>query len=186
MTDRAALVALGLAELIRTLPEYDAYGDADTAYHNESPFRLAIGRLLKDWGDRLLDIAEFQGSFLSQDQTRTIDTLVECISDVFRLLNCSGRIAVNVQDVELLRELRCTDARIVRLLEESMGLSGDLRRSDMTSRWLLTTAGPFYRRMRRIARQAELRNQLLGLAPPSQRAAQRTLRAVGPRRAERR
>lgn len=186
MTDRAALVAPGLAELIRTLPEYDGYGDADVAYHTESPFRLAIGRLLKDWGDRLLDIAEFQGNFLTQDQARAVDTLVQRISDVFRLLNCSGRIVVDIANPELLRELRTTDARIVRLIEEALALASDLRRTDVSARWLRGTAGPFYRRLRRIARQAELRNQLLGLAEPAQVAARRATRGGHPRSEARR
>jgi hypothetical protein len=177
MTDRAAMVAPRLVDLIRALPEYEAYGDADTAYHSESPYRLAIGRLLKDWGDRLLDIAEFQGRFLSAEQARAIDALVQRISDVFRLLNCSGHIALDTRDRELLRELRGTDARLLRLLEESSELTGELRRSDMSVEWLRTTAGPLYRRLRRIRRQAQLRNELLGLTPeplakPAQRVAQ--------------
>jgi hypothetical protein len=173
MTDQAAHVLPVLGSILRALPEYEAYVDADSAYRQEAPWRLAVGREVKAWGDRLLDVAEGQGPHLGRRDAMVLDHLVATLTDLFRRLSCGGRVEAPPRENGSRERLRASDARILQLLEEGGALLAGLPRGELAAEWLQDEARLFYKGLRGLRREIEDRNRTLGLRPTP---------APGPRR----
>jgi hypothetical protein len=162
MTARTAAISSPvLAQVLEAFPDYDRYGNAQVAQEAESPYRLAMGRLLKEWGDRLLDVMEGQPSSLTRTQAITIDTLVRSITESFEVLNSAAPIAVDPRDGLRIEKLRRCDSAILRLLDEVLRLTNRLRQREFSGTWLTQNARPLYRRLRRLHRELAFRNALL-------------------------
>lgn len=163
MTDKAAQLSPALARILRALPEYEAYDDAESAYRQEAPWRLAVGREVKEWGDRLLDVAEWQGRHLSRRDALVLDHLVSTLTDLFRRLSCGGRVERAPRAGEARERLRACDARILQHLEEGGSLLAGMPRGELAAEWLQDEARLFYKGLRGLRREIEERNRALGL-----------------------
>ena len=163
MSDSAELYPLHFGEILNALPEYEEYRDPESSYRGEAPFRMALGNHIKDWGERLLDLSEFQGHLLPRRDHRVIDHLVSMITDLFRTLNCGGTIRKRFQDQSLARELRSCDARILRLIEDCTSILEGMHRGEWAGEWIEHDSRLFYRKLRELQRELRDRNLLLGL-----------------------
>ena len=174
MTGSAAAVVSGLmVEVFDHVPEYLEYDHADSVHVSESGYRVALGRVAKAWGDQLLDLAENPGNGLTRTETRTIDALLERISEIFAELNAFDHAELPSDDTRRRLQLREADASILDTVEEAAALMRRLRLTQGPSLWLQDNAGPVYRRLRRIARQLERRNQVLVGRPARSRSSRR-------------
>ena len=163
MTDSASLYPFYFGEVLNVLPEYEEYHDAESSYRGEAPYRMAVGRHVKEWGERLLDLSEFQGNILPRRDLRTVDHMVSTVTDIFSILNCGGHIRRSPFEEATRNELRACDARILRLLEEESVLLDGMHRSEWAGEWLEQDAREFYRKLRNLQRELLDRNLLLGL-----------------------
>ena len=165
MTDSASLYSPRLAEVMLLIPDYELYDDPEASYRGESPYRLFIGRMLKDWGDCLLDVAEYQGGYLQVGHTRIVDHLVGNITEVFGVLNCSRRLQLASGDDQSRNTLVNCDAQILRLLEECDRIVHEIGDGEDAVEWIEHDARSFYRKLRVLRQEIESRNDLLGIAP---------------------
>lgn len=161
----AAVVSSQMVDVFHHVPEYLDYDHADSVRDGESQYRVALGRVAKAWGDQLLDLVENPRSGLTRTETRTIDALLERISEVFAQLNAFDLEAFEKGDTQRRLQLREADGSILDTVEEGSALMRDLRLTQGTSLWLHDHAGAMYRRLRRLARQLEHRNAVLGGRP---------------------
>ena len=163
MTSHAAAVVSNLMiDVFHHVPEYRDYHRADSVRDGESNYRVALGRVAKAWGDQLLDLAENPSTGLTRTEARTIDALLERISEVFAQLNAFDLAELDSDDHQRRTELREADGTILDTVEEGAALMRDLRMTQGASFWLHDHAGAMYRRLRRLARQLEYRNAVLG------------------------
>jgi hypothetical protein len=163
MTDSAFLYPPHFGDVLNALPEYEEYLDAETAFRGEAPYRMALGRHIKDWGERLLDLSEYQGNLLPRRDMRIIDHLLGAITEIFGLLNCGGQVRRRPEEESDRRELRDADARLLRLLEEGSQLLEGMHRSEWAGEWIEHDSRAFYRKLRSIHREIRDRNLQLGL-----------------------
>ncbi len=161
MTASAAVASAELVEVFDTVPEYVDYDSVDAVREFETDYRVALGRITKAWGDALLDVAERPIAPLTQKEIRTIDALLERLSDVFEQLNDFERTRIRADEIGRREALREADARILRTLEETADFVHELHPSRAPSLWLQRRGGMVYRRLRRLAQQLRARNQVL-------------------------
>jgi hypothetical protein len=171
MTARTAAISSPvLAHILEAFPDYGCYGNSQVAQEAESPYRLAMGQLLKEWGDRLLDVLESQPSSLTRTQAITIDTLVRAITANFEILNSMDPVAVDPRDRRRIERLQRCDSTILQLLDEALHLTSLLRQREFSGSWLMQNARPLYRRLRRLQRELAMRNALLVPSPEGVRS----------------
>lgn len=163
MTDSAFLYPPHFGDVLRALPDYEAYQDAESAFRSEAPYRMALGRHIKDWGERLLDLSEYQGNLLPRRDMRVLDHLLGAITEIFGLLNCGGRILRRPVEPSDQKAMRDADARLLRLLEEGSELLDGMHRAEWAGEWIEHDARAFYRKLRSIHREIRDRNLQLGL-----------------------
>ncbi len=163
MSDSAELYPLHFGEVLNALPEYEDYLDPESSYRGESPFRMAVGKHIKGWGERLLDLSEFQGNLLPRRDHRILDHLVSMITDLFGTLNCGGSIRRQIAGSHLVDELENCDARILRLLEDCGSILEGMHRGEWAGEWIEHESRHFYRKLRQLQRELRDRNLLLGL-----------------------
>lgn len=161
MTANAAVVSVKLVELFDTIPDYVDYDSSDVVRDLESDYRVALGRVAKEWGDQLLDLAENPPTPLTRNESRTIDALLERISEIFQELNTfrDTRLPINDEDRRL--QLRRSDSAILRCIEQNAILMHGLQPHDGGSLWLHGHANAMYRRLRRLVRELHRRNKVL-------------------------
>ncbi len=169
MTASAALSSPALVKLLETLPDYAMYDDLDSTHMVESGYRLALGRILKTWGDRILDLAEQPGTSLTRSQGATVDQIMEQIGTCFRQLNAHEMSDCDTSSWRRARPLRQCDSMLLRVVESSQELATELRFREARGLWLERHGDSFHKRLRLAARQLERRNSLLGLKPLSAR-----------------
>ena len=153
------------AELVRVLerlPHYDLYQSGDKAIELESSYRVGVGRMVKSWGDQLLDIAEEKPRMLSRQQTGLIDNLLQEISEIFRVLNQLGALQP-FEDPRRVQSARHCDARLLNSLDEAHRLMLRLRQREFSGVWVEQNFKPFIRQLRHIERLLARRNRLLGV-----------------------
>jgi hypothetical protein len=163
MTDSANIYPFHFGEVLNVLPEYESYEDPESSYQGEAPYRIAVGRHVKEWGERLLDLSEFQGNVLPRRDLRIVDQMVSTVTDIFSVLNCGGQIERCPFETATQEELRACDARILRLLEEESTLMDGMHHSEWAGQWLEQDARDFYRKLKNLQRELLDRNLLLGL-----------------------
>ncbi|NNM32152.1 MAG: hypothetical protein HKO53_03760, partial [Gemmatimonadetes bacterium] len=113
-----------IASVLDALPDYSRYFQADRAHDEESPYRLALGRVAKDWGDQLLDIIEAKPTPLNHAQINLVDALLQGIGEIFRALNANGEIAPETLDARTMRALRRCDGELLTSLEVAQRTAG--------------------------------------------------------------
>lgn len=151
-----------LVGVLERLPHYDEYFDDGRAAELESAFRVGVGRMIKGWGDQLLDIAEAQPRTLSRQQTGMVDNLLHEIGEIFRVLNDMASLAPPSDDSRMESARRC-DSRLLDSLDEAHRLVLRLRQREFSSIWLEQNAKPLHRHLRHIEKLLERRNRLLGV-----------------------
>jgi hypothetical protein len=174
MTGTATVSFTRLATVIQRMPAYACYGSGRLAAAAERTWRLALGRQLKNCGDRLLRVVESQPELITDEQHGTIDRLIDDISEIFHRLNRSGPVSLRCGDAGVVAELEDLDLRLIVLLEETDALVAALVRDARASSWFGREAERLSRGLAAFGATAEERNLLLGLgwetpAPRSQR-----------------
>ena len=169
MTASAALSSPALVKLLETLPDYSMYDDLDTCHVVEAGYRLALGRILKAWGDRILDLVEQPGTSLTRSQHASVDQIMEQIGNCFRQLNAHETSDCDPSAWRRARPLRQCDSMLLRVIESSQDMASELRFREARGLWLERHGSAFHKRLRLAARQMERRNALLGLKPGSVR-----------------
>lgn len=158
----SADVASGcLIEVFDKVPDYSSYVDPDAIRPGEDGYRVAVGRLAKYWGDQLLEIAEDPPTPITGHDVHTLDILVETISALITQLNDLDRARPLESGSARDEALRIADASILKGLEETARLMGELVGPRTVSLWVRHHAGPVYRRLRRLGRDFARRNQVL-------------------------
>lgn len=163
MTGTATVAYTRLAHVIQRMPSYACYGSTLRAAAEERTWRLALGRQLKECGDRLLRIVEMQPEIITDEQHETIDGIVDEISAIFRRLNRQGQVHLGLGDTGTVAELEEHDLRLILLIEEAHALVSALARDTRSSSWFGREAARLSRDLGTIGAVAEERNFLLGL-----------------------
>jgi hypothetical protein len=159
MASYAKLSTQRIVHVLDAMPDYAKYTELQGATENETNFRLALGYVLKAWGDQLLDLAEEQPRALSRTQTRMVDTLLEGIGEVFHTLNSMQGMDEGTVPPELLD----SDARLLENLERAQRMILELRQREFSGVWIEKHAKPLFRALRRIEKILASRNDLLGI-----------------------
>jgi len=163
MTGTATVSYTRLAHVIQRMPSYDCYGSTLRAAAEERAWRLALGRQLKECGDRLLRVVEMQPEIITDEQHDTIDGLVDDISAIFQRLNRQGQVSLGLGDADTVVELEEHDLRLILLIEEAHALVSALARDTRSSSWFGREAPRLSRDLDAIGTVTEARNFLLGL-----------------------
>ena len=114
MTRSASLSIPELSSLMDKMPIYRSYRSASEAAAAEHEFRHALGALLKECGERLLNVADSKSQILSSAMEDKIDDLVDGIEYLAgRGLVDPDRVGVTgVPVFKRVRALICQQPRI--------------------------------------------------------------------------
>jgi hypothetical protein len=152
-----------LTALIERMPKYNNYKTLDDASTAERVFRRALGHMIKECGNRLLNVAEHRTQLLSAEQRDMIDILVDRIATILRRLDREGIICL-VGDCETtIAELEEIDTRLILLVEEALTLVHNLNCGVPSARWFRKEANLLSRDLNAFSEATEERNYLLGL-----------------------
>ena len=163
MFNSARLSTSALIDLMERMPAYCTYRSEDEAAAAERVFRHALGGLLKDCGDRLLNVAERKGQLLGAEQNDMIDELIDRISVIFRRLDREGTVCLVGDCRTTIAELEELDTRLILLVEEAALLVRNLEGGVPSTSWFQQDAGRLCRDLESFSEMAEERNYLLGL-----------------------
>lgn len=152
-----------MVELMEQLPVYAAYRSEGDAADAERTFRYALGGILKDCGDRLLNVSDEQPQLLGAEQNATIDALVNRIGTIFRRLDREGTVCLVGNCSATIAELEELDTRLILLVEEATDLVGKLESEVPSAAWFKQEAGRLSSDLDAFSEMAEERNYLLGL-----------------------
>lgn len=160
----AASVSLDqMTRLMEHLPRYATYASRRRAVDAEREFRRSLGGLLKQCGDRLLDVAERRAEMLSSEQEEIIDLLVDHISSIFRRLDREGQVIIAGDPQETVAELEELDNRLLLLVEHALILTRALDEKSPPDHWFRNQAVLLSQDLADLSHTAEERNYLLGL-----------------------
>ncbi len=149
--------------LMEKIPDYRDYRTTAEAATKEREFRHALGMMLKDCGEYLLNVAEKKSQFLSTEMQSMIDNLVDRIGVIFRRLDREGLVCL-VGDYETtISELEELDARLLLLVEEAMDLVHRLECGVPAASWFKAEATILSQDLATFSEMTEERNYLLGL-----------------------
>ena len=160
----AAILPEALVDVFEHVPEYRDYEDSDAVKSSESEFRISLGRVIKAWGDQLLDVAENRSTPLSRQELESIDVILGEIAELFDQLNRFQPTRLTAGERARRDRLRRADARIIAIMEEadrSIQLLRDRRRA---ARWLDDEAASMAQSLQALVTGLERRNDVL-LAP---------------------
>ena len=163
MFQTARLSTPAMIDLMERMPAYCTYRGEDEAAAAERVFRHALGGLLKDCGDRLLNVAERKSQLLGAEQNAMIDELIDRISAIFRRLDREGTVCLVGDCHATIAELEELDTRLILLVEESALLVRRLEGGVPANSWFKDEAGQLCRDLETFSEMAEERNYLLGL-----------------------
>ena len=151
-----------LVGVLERLPHYDEYCDDGRAAELESAFRVGVGRMVKSWGDQLLDIVEAKPRALSRQQADVVDTLLQEIGEIFHVLNDMASLQPQTDSTRMESARRC-DSRLLQSLDEAHRLVLRLHQREFSSIWLEQNATPLQRHLRHIEKLLSRRNRLLSV-----------------------
>ena len=83
-----------MTSLMEKMPAYSAYRTEHHAADAERIFRRALGMMLKECGDHLLNVVERKAQILSSEHEHLIDSLVDRIGLIFRRLDREGEVCL--------------------------------------------------------------------------------------------
>lgn len=162
MPARAAVIAPEpLVDVFEHVPEYTDYDQPDSVKSSESEYRISLGRVIKAWGDQLLDVAENSDTPLSHEEMQSIDEILGGIAELFDELNRFRPTSVSDQESARVDRLRRADALIIALLEESHRIMQPLRERRQAKHWLDDRAADMARSLHALVTGLERRNDVL-------------------------
>jgi len=163
MNRSATLSIPELTSLMNKMPAYRGYRSAREAAQGEKKFRQALGALLKECGERLLNVAEGKSQVLSDEMEQKIDDLVDCIGMIFRRLDREGVVHLVAGEAGTIAELEALDIRLILMVEQALGLVRNLGNGVPAASWFRTEAERLSHGLATFSEMAEERNYLLGL-----------------------
>ncbi len=163
MMTTARLSSNALIELMERMPAYRTYRTAEDAAAAERTFRHALGLLLKDCGNRLLNVSERKSQYLGAEQNAMIDVLIDRITAIFRRLDREGDVCLVGDCSATIAELEDLDMRLILLVEQATLLVADLEGGVPAATWFQQEAGRLSQGLETFSEMAEERNYLLGL-----------------------
>jgi len=149
--------------LMEKLPDYREYRTAAEAAAMEREFRHALGKVLKDCGEYLLNVAEKKAQILNTDMQGMIDNLVDRIGVIFRRLDREGLVCLVGDYDTTIGELEELDIRLMLLVEEAMSLVNRLESGVPAASWFNSEATILSQDLVTFSEVTEERNYLLGL-----------------------
>lgn len=152
-----------LTSLMEKMPVYTSYRTEQEAAEAERVFRRALGLLLKECGDHLLNVVEKKSQIISADHEHMIDSLIDRIGLIFRRLDREGVVCLVGDCSRTICELEELDARLILLVEEALGLVRNLGSDVPASDWFKTDANRLSSDLANFSEMTEERNYLLGL-----------------------
>lgn len=152
-----------MSALLQRLPSYRSYRTCPEAETSEKEFRRALGLMLRNCGDSLLNTLEDRRQVLSAEQQEKIDILVDQIGAIFRRLDREGSVCLVGESERTISELEEIDKRLILLVEEALALVEDLARGHSGGHWFREPARTLSRDLAAFSEAAEERNFLLGL-----------------------
>jgi len=152
-----------LISLMDRMPSYQTYKSREDAEGAEKEFRQALGCMLKECGEHLLNLAERQRPFLADEQEAVIDVLIERISAIFRRLDREGIVSLVGDCDTTIAELEEIDTKLILLVEETIALVRTLNSDVRTIGGFKEIATLLSRDLAAFSEAAEERNYLLGL-----------------------
>jgi len=159
----ASVSPTGIASILESLPDYARFDRTQSAHDQEAPYRLAIGRMVKAWGDLLLDVVEVRPCPLNRNQGGMVDALLQAIGEIFQALNATGDIEPDDVRGPERRSLQTCDSDLLALLEECERAALALKQKEFAGAWVDERSKPLYATLRRIHKQLTQRNRVLGL-----------------------
>jgi len=169
----AKLTIPELTSLMAKMPEYRDYLSAMEAAEAEHIFRHALGLLLKECGERLLNIADNKAQILSDEMEQTIDQLVDRIALIFRRLDREGEVSLVGNQATTIAELEELDIRLILMVEQALSLVRNLGTDVPAASWFQAEADRLSNGLATFSEMAEERNYLLGLGWESEFARMR-------------
>ena len=162
MSARAASLAPdALIDVFEHVPEYTGYDQPDTVKACESEYRISLGRVIKAWGDHLLEVAENTETPLSRQELQSIDAILSGIADLFDQLNRFQPTRVALAETVRRDRLRRADAMIIALMEESARIIRPLERQRVGTAWLSESADAMTASLDALVHGLERRNAVL-------------------------
>lgn len=152
-----------LTFLMEKMPEYSNYRSDEEAALAERSYRRAMGLMLKECGDHLLNVLEKKSTLLDTDHERFIDGLIDRIGMIFRRLDREGHVCLVGDCQATIAELEELDIRLILMIEESMGMVRNLGTDVPASSWFKNEATRLSRDLAAFSEMTEERNYLLGL-----------------------
>lgn len=162
MPARAAAIAPDtLVDVFEHVPEYSEYTEPESVKSNESEYRISLGRVIKSWGDQLLDVAENAPAPLTRQEMHSLDQILAGIADLFDELNRFEPTQLIESERARLDRLHRADAMIIALLEESQRIIEPLGVKRNTDQWFVERAEEMTRSLHALATGLERRNDVL-------------------------
>ena len=163
MVTSASISIASMIELMEHMPVYSAYRSAEEAADAERIFRRALGAILKECGDRLLNVSDNRPQLLGAEENDTIDSLVNRIGAIFRRLDREGTVCLVGNCHATIAELEELDTRLILLIEEATALVHKLEADGPAKTWFNNDASRLSQDLDSFSEMAEERNYLLGL-----------------------
>lgn len=152
-----------MTSLLEKMPAYTAYRTEGEAADAERIFRRALGLMLKECGDHLLNVVERKAQILSNEHEQMIDSLIDRIGLIFRRLDREGVVCLVGNCTTTIHELEELDSRLILLIEESLRLVRNLGSEVPAAEWFKTDASLLSSDLANFSEMTEERNYLLGL-----------------------
>jgi hypothetical protein len=152
-----------MTSLMEKMPAYSAYRTEHQAADAERVFRRALGMMLKECGDHLLNVVERKAQILSSEHEHLIDSLVDRIGLIFRRLDREGDVCLVGNCDRTINELEELDTRLILLVEEALRLVRNLGSDIPAAEWFKTDASLLSCDLANFSEMTEERNYLLGL-----------------------
>jgi len=152
-----------MTTLMEKIPDYREYRSTKEAAAKEREFRHALGLLLKECGEYLLNVAEKKNQLMNTEMQVMIDGLVDRIGVIFRRLDREGLVCIIGDHDTTIGELEELDVRLMLLVEEAMELVHRLETGVPAASWFKAEASILSQDLAAFSEVTEERNYLLGL-----------------------
>ncbi len=163
MCNAASVSFPEMTTLMEKMPIYTQYRTEFDAAEAERIFRRALGLMLKECGDHLLNVAEKKSTLLGSEQEYMLDSLIDRIGLIFRRLDREGIVCLVGDCNTTISELEDLDTRLILLVEEAMSLVRNLEMDVPAATWFKDEAARLQNDLATFSEMAEERNYLLGL-----------------------
>ena len=163
MKNSATLSIPELTSLMDKMPAYLSYRSETEAAAAERDFRHALGTLLKECGEHLLNVADDRSQILDAAMEEKIDDLVDRIGLIFRRLDREGRVHLVAGEKATIAELEELDIRLILMVEQALTLVRVLGTDVPAANWFQSAADLLSHGLATFSEMAEERNYLLGL-----------------------